>query len=72
MNTQSQHLGKLHEYVAKTKDTDYGLNTADGDEEYAARLSKSLQSLQIQVKQHEAALEKVTSRLAQLILSLLC
>ncbi|KAL9134724.1 MAG: hypothetical protein Q9175_004088 [Cornicularia normoerica] len=59
MNTQSQHLEKLHEYVAKTKDTDYCLNTADGDEEYAARLSKSLQSLQIQVKQHEAALEKL-------------
>lgn len=59
MTTQSQSLEKLQEYVAKTEDTDYGLENADGDEGYAARLSRTLQSLQNQVKQHEAALESV-------------
>ena len=61
MASQSQPLEKLQEYVAKTQDTDYGQNTANGDEDYAARLSKTLQSLQNQVKQHEAALERVSS-----------
>ena len=60
MSAQSQPLHKLQEYDAKTKGTDYGQVPVDGDEEdYAARLSKSLQSLQNQVKQYEAALEKV-------------
>ena len=59
MSAQSQHLHKLQEYDAKTKGTDYGQVTVDGDEDYAARLSKSLPSLQNQVKQYEAALEKV-------------
>lgn len=60
MTTQSQSLEKLQDYVANTEDTDYGLKNADGDEDYAARLSRTLQSLQNQVKQHEAALEKVS------------
>ncbi|KAF6240013.1 hypothetical protein HO173_001621 [Letharia columbiana] len=59
MAIESQYLGKLQEYVTKTKDIDYGQNNADGDEDYAARLCKSLQSLQNQVKQHEAALERL-------------
>ena len=59
MASQSQSLEKLQQYVAKTQDTDYGLNNANGDEDYAVRLSKTLQSLQNQVKQHEAALERV-------------
>ena len=61
MTTRSQSLEKLQDYVAKTEDTDYGLKNADGDEDYAARLSRTLQSLQNQVKQHEAALESVSS-----------
>lgn len=60
MATQSEPLEKLQEYVAKAKDTDYGLKNADGDEEYATRLNKTLQSLQDQVKQHEIALERVS------------
>lgn len=60
MATQSQALEKLQEYVVKTKDTDHDQNNADGDEDYAARLNKTLQSLQNQVKQHEAALERVS------------
>lgn len=59
MATQSQALEKLQEYVVKTKDTDHDQNNADGDEDYAARLNKTLQSLQNQVKQHEAALERL-------------
>ncbi|KAM0803596.1 hypothetical protein BDR22DRAFT_886430 [Usnea florida] len=60
MSAQSQPLHKLQEHEAKIKGTEYGQVTVDGDEEdYAARLSKSLQSLQNQVKQYEAALEKL-------------
>ena len=59
MHTQPQSLQKFQDYVSKTKDTDYGLGSVDEDSHYAARLSKTLQSLQNQVKQHEAALEKV-------------
>ena len=60
MATQSQPLKELQVYVAKTTDTDYGLSHADEDEQYAARLGKTLYSLQNQVKQHEAALERVS------------
>ena len=60
MSAQSQPLQKLEEYDAKIRGTNYGQVTVGGDEEdYAGRLSKSLQSLQNQVKQYEAALEKV-------------
>ena len=59
MATHSQPLSELKAYIAKTNDTDYGLKNADEDDAYAARLSKTLQSLQNQVKQHEAALERV-------------
>lgn len=60
MSAQSQPLHKLQEYDAKTKRTNHGQVTVDGEEEdYKARLSKSLESLQNQVKQYEAALEKL-------------
>ena len=59
MSTQSQSLQRFQDYVSKTKDADYGLGSVDEDGDYPARLSKSLQSLQNQVKQHEAALERV-------------
>ena len=61
MASQSQPLEKFQEYVVRIQDTDYGQNTANGDEDYAARLSKTLYSLQNQVKQHEAALQSVSS-----------
>ena len=64
MDTQLQPLRRFQDYVSKTTDTDYGLGSLDEDGDYAARLSKTLSSLQNQVKQHEAALEKVCSRLA--------
>ena len=63
MSTQSQSLQKFQDYVSKIKDTAYGLVSVDEDGDYAARLNKTLQSLQNQVKQHEAALEKVSLRL---------
>ena len=66
MSTQSQSLQKFQDYVLKTKDTDYGLGSVDEDGHYAARLSKTLQSLQNQVQQHEAALGKVCSCSASL------
>ena len=72
MTTQSQPLELLQNYVAKTKDTDYGLKAADEDEGYAARLIKTLQSLQNQVKQHEVALESASSLETQLKVDLLC
>ena len=59
MATQLQPLERLRQHIAKTRDTDYGLSNADADEDYAARLSKTLQSLQNQIQQHRAALERV-------------
>ena len=64
MSAQSQPLQNFQDYVSKKKDTDYGPGSVDEDEDYAARLNKTLQSLQNQVKQHEAALEKVCPWLA--------
>lgn len=61
MTTPSQPLEKLQEYIVKTNDTDYGMKNADENENYAARLNNTLQSLQDQVKQHEAALARVSS-----------
>lgn len=71
MATELQALEKFQEYVTKTNDKDCGQNNTDRDEDYAARLNKTLQSLQNQVKQHEAALERV-SLSTHLIVSLLC
>ena len=59
MATKLQPLGKLQDYVAKTNDKDHSIKDADEDENYAARLSKTLQSLHHQVKEHEVALERV-------------
>ena len=60
MATQLQPLDMLQGHVSKTKDTDYGIKSPDEDGDYAARLSKTLQSLQNQVKQHETALGEVS------------
>ena len=64
MATKLQTLKELQDYVTKKKDTDYGPKNTVEDDNYAARLIKTLQSLQDQVKQHEAALEKVSPWLA--------
>jgi len=54
-------LTKLREYANKVKDKDGEVPAASdaGEDLYAVRLDRSLQSLQKQVKEHEAALEKV-------------
>ena len=72
MATQSESLSKFQEYVAKIKDTDYGPTPANENEDYPARLDKTLQSLQNQVKEHKAALERVRSWLTQRVFDLLC
>lgn len=61
MPAQLQPLAKLNEYAGKVREAEYGLGVRDVDEDYAHRLTKSLESLQHQVKQHEAALEKVSN-----------
>ena len=72
MATHVQPLAEFQKYVANIKDKDYGPKNAGEDEDYAARLSKTLQSLQNQVKQHEAALERVNPWMARLSFDLLC
>lgn len=72
MADEPQPLEGLQEYVSKTNNTDYGPKSTDEDEGYAARLGKTLLSLQNQVKQHEAALEKVSRWLARPAFALLC
>ena len=72
MATQSESLRNFQAYVVKIKDTDYGPKFPDEDKDYPARLDKTLQSLQNQVKELQAALEKVRSWLTQQILDFLC
>ncbi len=52
-------MSKLREYSAKLKETDYDLAQTHGEEDYEARINRTLQSLQNQVKQLKDALEKV-------------
>lgn len=59
MATNPDTISKLQEYAAKVKETDYHLEGADAEPDYGARISRTLQSLQSQVKQHQDALEKV-------------
>ena len=59
MATPPRSLVKLREYAGKVKETDYGLEIEGGEEDYEARLNRSLQSLQDQVKRHEATLQNV-------------
>ena len=59
MATDPDSLSKLRKYAAKLKETDYGPVGANGEEDYEARINRTLQSLQNQVKQHQDALEKV-------------
>ena len=59
MAAQYQAFGKLQQYATKVKGIGYDIESADGELAYEARLSKTLKNLQDQVKQQEAALEKV-------------
>ena len=61
MASQDKALKKLHDYaigIEKSDEDKVMLSEAEVDV-YASRLNKSLQSLQNQVTQHQAALEKV-------------
>jgi len=59
MSPNPDLLSKLREHVAKVKETDYDLSGTHGEEDYEARINRTLQSLQNQVKQHKDVLEKV-------------
>ncbi|KAL2044877.1 hypothetical protein N7G274_002652 [Stereocaulon virgatum] len=59
MAAQASFLAKLEDYVGKAKDADYDLGSTNAEEDYEARITSSLQSLQNQVKQHQATLEKL-------------
>ena len=52
-------LEKLQSYVSKVNETDYALEHTNGSGDYEARINKTLQFLQKQVKQQKDALEKV-------------
>ena len=59
MDPANTVLGRLHDYVGKVKEIDYALEHTNGSEDYEARINKTLQFLQKQVKQQKDALEKV-------------
>ena len=59
MASQREALVKLQKYVGKVKDQNVEPMSPEEQEVYAGRLSRSLQSLQNQVKEHEATLQKV-------------
>ena len=61
MASQASPLSKLKDYVSKAKETDYDLEATNGGDDYEARINSSLQSLQNQLKEHQAALGKVYS-----------
>ena len=52
-------LERLQGYVGKVRETDYALEHTDERGDYEARINKTLQFLQKQVKQQKDALEKV-------------
>ncbi len=60
MATKADPLAKLQEYCARIKETDYALDTGEPEYDYGLRVNKTLQSLQNQVEQNKAALEKVS------------
>lgn len=59
MASNTDTVSKLHDYAVRVKETDYHLQSADVEPDYEARINRTLQSLQNQVKQHQDALEKV-------------
>ena len=52
-------LNRLQDYTRKLKDVEYDLEHIDEEDDYEARITKTLQSLQNQVKQQRDALEMV-------------
>ena len=52
-------LERLQGYVGKVKETDYALEHTNESGDYEARINKTLQFLQKQVKQQKETLEKV-------------
>lgn len=59
MSIQNQNLAKLQEYAKKIEEAEYSSGLENGDTAYEIRLSKTVQHLQDQVKQHKDTLEKV-------------
>ena len=60
MTSQQKALAKLQQYAEKVGEQPYDEPISSAEEEaYADQLQKSLQSLQNQVKEHKAELEKV-------------
>ena len=59
MSDLKQSLDKLLNYIDKAKETHGTSEAIDPDEDYGTRIDRTLGSLQNQIKQHQAALEKV-------------
>lgn len=59
MASRAQAYEKLHEYTTKVGDTEYNTAATNGKIAYEARLDKTLQALQDQVKEQQDALQKV-------------
>lgn len=58
-DNQNEALSKLQEYAKKIEETEYDIDTRNGERRYEMRLNRALQHLQEQVKQHQDALERV-------------
>ncbi|MCJ1463815.1 hypothetical protein MMC07_002424 [Pseudocyphellaria aurata] len=57
-NTHNEPLSKLLEYARKIEETQYDIETRNGERRYEMRLNRALQQLREQVKQHQDALER--------------
>lgn len=66
MAGHTQAYEKLHEYASKVRDTEYNTTATHGKLAYDARLDKTIQALQNQVKEQQDALEQVIHRKAAL------
>ena len=64
MASHAQAYEKLHEYASKVGNTEYNTGATNGKIAYKARLDKTLQALQDQVKEQQDALQKVIHRKA--------
>ena len=54
-------LSKLQEYAQKTRQTEYYTEPLDGDQVYESRVRRTLQNLELQVKEQRSALEKANA-----------
>ncbi|SLM35345.1 hypothetical protein LPUS_04568 [Lasallia pustulata] len=59
MAGHTQAYEKLHEYASKVRDTEYNTTATHGKLAYDARLDKTIQALQNQVKEQQDALEQL-------------